>query len=43
MEHELAQKLLELEHRQLEDLLMNLSDNYPEAIEFLRESLEDII
>ena len=43
MEYELAQKLLELEPQQLEGLLTNLLENHPEAIELLKESLEDII
>lgn len=43
MEYELAMKILEMEQHDLEFLLKELAMDNPEAMEFLKEKLENII
>tara|TARA_B100000900_G_C20026540_1_gene492104 strand:+ start:397 stop:528 length:132 start_codon:yes stop_codon:yes gene_type:complete len=43
MERELARRILELEDHDLEFILKDLGTEVPEAIEYLKDKLEDII
>ena len=43
MEYELAMKILEMDQHDLEFLLRDLAMDNPEAMEFLKEKLEDVI